>query len=145
MHCGRKAISPTDVLFWPHLNGGRLRSTTSRIADASRLRYSETMTAIDFSAFVDQLASVSGETILPFFPVKSPRSHFFWNPELHEGFSVFGQTQDALKKIELGLRKSPASARGWNAWAELLLRSGRLQEALSAAIRFDASAFVGSG
>ena len=25
------------------------------------------MTAIDFSAFVDELASVSGETILPFF------------------------------------------------------------------------------
>jgi hypothetical protein len=23
------------------------------------------------------------EAILPFFPVKSPRSHFFWNPELH--------------------------------------------------------------
>jgi hypothetical protein len=23
------------------------------------------------------------ETILPFFPVKTPRSHFFWNPELH--------------------------------------------------------------
>ncbi|HYZ45965.1 MAG TPA: histidinol-phosphatase, partial [Xanthobacteraceae bacterium] len=25
------------------------------------------MTAIDFSAFLDELASVSGETILPFF------------------------------------------------------------------------------
>jgi myo-inositol-1(or 4)-monophosphatase len=25
------------------------------------------MTAVDFSAFVDQLATVSGETILPFF------------------------------------------------------------------------------
>ncbi len=24
-------------------------------------------------------------TILPFFPVKSPRSHFFWNPVLHYG------------------------------------------------------------
>lgn len=24
-------------------------------------------------------------TILPFFPVKSPRSHFFWNPDLHLG------------------------------------------------------------
>jgi hypothetical protein len=23
------------------------------------------------------------ETLLPFFPAKSPRSHFFWNPELH--------------------------------------------------------------
>jgi myo-inositol-1(or 4)-monophosphatase len=38
-----------------------------RIADVTELRYSETMTAIDFAAFVDQLASVSGETILPFF------------------------------------------------------------------------------
>ena len=33
----------------------------------TQLRYSETMTAIDFAVFVDRLASVSGETIRPFF------------------------------------------------------------------------------
>jgi hypothetical protein len=27
-------------------------------------------------------------TILPFFPVKSPRSHFFWNPDLHRHGSL---------------------------------------------------------
>ncbi len=32
-----------------------------------RLRYSADMTAIDFAAFVDQLAKVSGDTISPFF------------------------------------------------------------------------------
>jgi myo-inositol-1(or 4)-monophosphatase len=38
-----------------------------RIADVTQLRYSKAMTAIDFAAFVDRLASVSGETIRPFF------------------------------------------------------------------------------
>src|SRR5580700_6192469 len=42
-------------------------SASGRIADVTQFRYSKTMTAIDFAAFVDQLASVSGETILPFF------------------------------------------------------------------------------
>ena len=48
------------------------RSATAPIAVAAALRYSMAeaklvMTAIDFAAFVDELAAVSGETIRPFF------------------------------------------------------------------------------
>src|SRR5207247_1919604 len=39
----------------------------SSIGDRSRGLCGHPMTAIDFAAFVDQLASVSGETIRPFF------------------------------------------------------------------------------
>ena len=42
-------------------------------------------------------------TILPFFSVKSPRSHFFWNPDLHEGGHVYLLAYTMAMLIILGM------------------------------------------
>jgi myo-inositol-1(or 4)-monophosphatase len=47
--------------------GETLRPGNSGAADFCRTTSKECMTAIDFAAFVDRLATVSGEAILPFF------------------------------------------------------------------------------
>ena len=60
-----QSISCGDVFNGQHLFGGNLA-----IAELPASLNSDTrrqMTAIDFAAFVDELASVSGETIRPFF------------------------------------------------------------------------------
>ena len=42
-------------------------------------------------------------TILPFFPVKSPRSHFFWNPNLHLDRHIYVFVYSIAMLIILGL------------------------------------------
>src|SRR5437868_261136 len=78
--CSAQKVSDTDLLFIRFCKAEipKLQSCGPKIAKAGkiikvlhhfRLRSLSRagMTAIDFAAFVDELADVSGETILPFF------------------------------------------------------------------------------
>src|SRR5271163_4103429 len=60
-----QSISCGDVFNGQHLFGGNL--AIAELAPSPNSDTRDDMTAIDFAAFVDELASVSGETIRPFF------------------------------------------------------------------------------